>query len=57
MEIVVTARQLLDKNMWGHFCELRDMNEWAINEGLMDDTERLSLTEEEAIKLGIIREG
>lgn len=54
MKLTLTASEILDKGIWEEFCELRGINEWAINEGLMDDTEEFIFTEEEAIHLGIL---
>jgi len=55
MKIVVTAQELLDKGLWGDACELLGLNEWAVNEGLMDSDEELTLTEEQAKTLGLIK--
>lgn len=55
MEIIITVREALDRGIWLELCDLKDWNEWAINEGMMDDTEEITLTEEEAKKLGIIK--
>ncbi len=54
MIIRVTAREMLDKHDWEKFCDMVGLNVWAINEG-MDDTETFDLTEEQAIKLNIIK--
>ncbi len=53
MTIKLTAREILDREIWEEFCELRDINVWAVNEGRMDDDEEFTFTEAEAKKLGI----
>lgn len=52
MRIELTAREILDYGDWDAFCTLRGINEWAINEGLMDADESFSLTTEELSKIG-----
>lgn len=54
LRVVATARELLDRGVWLEFCELRGINEWAINEGRMDDDEQFNFTPDEAKKLGLI---
>lgn len=54
MLIKVTARELLNKGRWIEACEMLGINEWAINEGLMDSEDVLELTETEAVELGLI---
>ncbi len=54
MEIIITGREALDRGIWGKLCELKDWNEWAINEGLMDDTDKITLSEKEAESLNLI---
>ena len=54
VKIVVTAAEVMDKCAWDKLCEMKGWNEWCINEGLMDYDEEISLTEEEAQKLGFI---
>lgn len=54
MRITVTARELLDKGIWDEVCELKGLNIWAINEGLMDSSEEISFNEVEAKKLGLV---
>ena len=53
MKIVVTAREIMDKLCWDEFCELKGINLWAVNEGLMDEEDTFELTEEEAKKIGL----
>ncbi len=55
MEVTLTARELLDNGKWEEVCDLKGINVWAINEGLMDETEEISLTLEEAKELGLIK--
>lgn len=53
MVISLTLAEILDKcNDWDFFCEEKGFSVWAVNEGGGDV--EVSLTEEEAIKFGII---
>jgi hypothetical protein len=51
MKVIMTAREIMDKGLWMEFCELRGINEWAVNEGLMDSDEEFVLNEREIKKL------
>jgi len=55
LKIIITAREALDKGIWDALCDLKGIKVWAINEGMMDDTEEITLTEEEAETLGLIQ--
>ena len=57
MKIIITAREALEKGIWDDLCDLKGFNVWAVNEGQMDGNEEITLTEEEAQKLGIKVEG
>jgi len=54
MKVLITGRELLDRGVWDQACDMLGMNVWAINEGQMDSTEELTLTEEQAQELGIL---
>lgn len=56
MKIVVTVREILDKGNWFEFCEIFGINEWAVNEGLIEDTEEFELTMEQAQTIGLLPE-
>ena len=53
MNITVTARELLDKDVWVDACELLDISVYAVAEG-MDPETSYDLTEEQAAKLGLL---
>lgn len=55
MDIIITAQEALDKHVWGELCDLKGINPWAINEGLMQPSHEIHLTLEEAQSLGIIK--
>jgi hypothetical protein len=46
--VTVTAGEILDKGDWDVFCDLKGLNPWCINEGLMESSEKFTLTLEEA---------
>lgn len=56
MKIKVTAKEILDCGGWMNFCEDFGINEWAINEGLIEKSEEFELTFEQAKKYGLIKE-
>jgi hypothetical protein len=56
MKIVVTLREVLNNYDWDKFCEMRGLNPYCINEGLADGDDEVTLTQEEAQELGIIKE-
>ena len=56
MEITVriSAQELINLGIWEIACDVLGMNEWAINEGLMDSDEIITLSKWEAQELGLI---
>ena len=57
MKYVVTAGEMSNKGLWDQFCEVMGLNPWGMNEGRIQSTEEFTLTEEQAIKIGLVREG
>ncbi len=55
MKVSVTAEELIDRGVWDEVCELKGLNPWCVNEGLMDSDEYITLSLEEAQKLGILK--
>ena len=56
MKIAISAREMLDRGIWPHFCELRHINVWALNEGLLGEGDEFTLSEKEAQSLGVLKE-
>ena len=54
MEIVLTVRELLDRDIWEAVCELKGINPWALKKGLLEDAERITLSEKDARDLFLI---
>ena len=54
MKYILSASELMDRGLWLEFCELRGINEWAVNEGMMDSDEEFVFSEDEAATLGLI---
>ena len=56
MEITVriSAQELLDSGKWEIACDVLGINVWAVNEGLMDSDEIITLSQWEAQELGLI---
>lgn len=44
--VTMTASEILEKGLWEKYCELTGTNEWALNEGLMDEDEELVLPDQ-----------
>lgn len=45
MKMMVTVREIFDKGLWSDFCELTGVNPYALNEGLMMDSDEVELPE------------
>ncbi len=56
MKVSVTAEEIIDRGVWDKVCELKGLNPWCVNEGLMDSDEYITLSLEEAQKIGILKE-
>jgi hypothetical protein len=54
MKILISAGELIDRGLWDAVCEMRGLNEWCVNEGLMDSNDELIFTAQEAKQLGLI---
>ena len=54
MKLIIKAGEALDYGWWERICDLKGINVWAINEGLMDREDTIELTSEEMEKLGIL---
>jgi hypothetical protein len=50
----MTAGELIDCGKWKEFCDLNDINHYAINEGLIDEDDEFEITVEEAKSLNIL---
>jgi hypothetical protein len=54
VKIVVTAREILDSGNWEEFCDMVGLDYYCIAEG-MDEDREFELTNEEAIKLNVLK--
>ena len=57
MKYVVTAGEMNNKGLWDQFCEVMGLSIWCMNEGRCSPDEEFTLTEKQAIKIGLVREG
>lgn len=55
IKVQVTFGRLLDKGLWDKYCEVTGLNPYCINEGRASIEEIATLTEDEAIKIGLIK--
>ena len=53
MKIVITARELMDRGVWAKACGLTRISFWAVSEGQMDTADEVTLTEDQAARLGL----
>lgn len=53
----VAVSWLMGRGVWDEVCDLLGINPWAVNEGLMDSAETLTLTLDQAVRLGIFSQG
>lgn len=54
MRYLVTAREIMERGKWVEFCEQNGINEYSVNEGLLDAEDEFTLTQEEAERLGLV---
>lgn len=47
IEYITTPARLVAHSLWSRYCNLTNTNPWAINDGLIDPDEHLTLTSEE----------
>ena len=52
--IAITASYACDRGLWIDICNEAGINEWALNEGLMDDNDWIYLTKRQANNVGLI---
>lgn len=57
MDVIVKVRikEIFDRGLWNRYCEHTGTNEWAVNEGLIDSSEIVELSETEAVNIGLIK--
>lgn len=53
-QVTVTARYLLDHDLWIRACEMTGLNEWAVNEGRMDAQDTVTFTLAQAAEIGLL---
>ena len=57
MKIIISVKELIERDLWDSFSEIRGLNEYARAEDLVSDEDEFELTEKEGIKLGLLRIG
>ena len=55
MKVKVTARELIDKGYWDDVCRMTGLSIWCVNEGLIDSSEEIELTEAQARQIGLLK--
>lgn len=56
MRILLSVQELMDLLLWEEVCRLKGWNPQGISLGLLDPSEEIKLTQEEALFLGILKE-
>ncbi len=51
INVKATVRDIMDVGLWSEYCEATGTNVYAVNEGLIDDSELLTLPMKIAVKL------
>lgn len=54
INVLITADELIDRGLWLAVCDMQGLNEWCVNEGLMDSDHQIKLTEDQARDLGLL---
>lgn len=54
MKIVTTPGELMDRLRWEQACDQLGINPWAVAEGMMNRDEEVTLSEEQAIEIGLL---
>lgn len=53
MKITLTIGELFDRGLWTKYCEISGTNDWAMAEGLANKSDKITLSEFEAMSLGL----
>ena len=56
MKIIVTLKDLLHRYDWDKACAVLGLDEWCLKEGTANRDDEITLTEEQAIQIGVINE-
>lgn len=54
MRIVLTIQEVMERGLLVEVCEMHGLNEWALAAGRIDHSFEVSLSEQEAQRLGLI---
>jgi hypothetical protein len=54
MKLIVTAGELMDRDLWDKACDLLGLTPWAVNEGMLDSSTPIELTEAQARELDLM---
>ena len=55
MTVNIKVKEIMDKGKWLELCDMFGINEWAVNEGLIDSEEEFVMTTEQAKELGLLK--
>jgi hypothetical protein len=56
MDITITIRELMDRDVWLQACEMTGTSTWVVNEGQADPSDLITLTYAQARELGLFRD-
>lgn len=54
MKVITTPSELIGRLKWEQACDMLGYHPWAVDEGLMDADQAITLTQVQATKLGLL---
>lgn len=54
MKVIITPDEAFERGIWDKLCELKGFNPYAVSEGLIEGTEEITLSYEEAKELNLL---
>jgi len=54
MKIQIPVKELIDKGLWERACDIKGINPWAYNGGIISGSKGVEFSEDEALKLDLL---
>lgn len=55
MRVIVTVRELIDRDLWVKACEVLGLNPYAVSEEQIDPDDELKIESTQAFEIGLIK--
>jgi hypothetical protein len=55
VNVILTIREIFDRDLWDKVCEIKGFDPWGMAEGKWSDSDTVVFTPEESVKLGLIK--